>query len=153
DGRVQKAMRATRSRILERVRDAWLWLTLGMVGFLAAQLAIFLIALHVTGIELAFTAAFAAFAIGRFLTAVGVTPGGIGITETGTAAALVALGAEPGLSAAAVVLMSIFTNFVELPFGALAWVLWSVDPQTRMHRSQPQVQDPGPPPSELSREG
>lgn len=130
-GRARTAMRETRTRILERVTDAWHWLTLGMVGFFAAQLVIFLIALDVTGIELAFTAAFAAFAIGRFLTAVGITPGGIGITETGTAAALVALGADPALSAAAVVLMSIFTNLVELPFGVLAWVLWSLDPQTR----------------------
>ena len=141
-GRAQAAMRETRSRILERVRTAWHWLTLGMVGFFGAQLAIFLIALDVTGIDLAFTAAFAAFAIGRFLTAVGITPGGIGITETGTAAALVALGADPALSAAAVVLMSIFTNLVELPFGVLAWVLWSMDPQTRF-RQPGEQDDPG----------
>ena len=133
-GRARTAMRDTRAQILERVREAWHWLTLGMVGFFAAQYAIFLIALDVTGIELAFSASFAAFAIGRFLTAVGITPGGIGITETGTAAALVALGADPRLSAAAVVLMSIFTNLIELPFGVLAWVLWSMDPQTRFRQ-------------------
>lgn len=139
-GRARKAMRETRSQILERVRNAWHWLTLGMVGFFAAQLGIFLIALDVTGIELAFPAVFAAFAIGRLLTAVGITPGGIGITETGTAAALVALGADPGLSAAAVVLVAIFTNLIELPFGALAWVLWSVDPQTRLGAGAEQSQ-------------
>src|SRR5690606_10108366 len=80
-GRARAAMRGTRAQILERVKNAWHWLTLGMVGFFAAQLAIFLIALDVTGIELAFPAVFAAFAIGRLLTAVGITPGGIGITE------------------------------------------------------------------------
>lgn len=147
-GRAQVAMRETRAQILDRVREAWHWLTLGMIGFFAAQLAIFLIALEVTGIELDFTAAFAAFAIGRFLTAVGITPGGIGITETGTAAALVALGADPGLSAAAVVLMSIFTNLIELPFGVLAWVLWSLDPQTQFRQPTEPVSPPGPnPPS------
>lgn len=131
-GRARTAMAETRTQILDRVKDAWHWLTLGMVGFFTAQLGIFLIALEVTGIDLAFPAVFAAFAIGRLLTAVGITPGGIGITETGTAAALVALGADPALSAAAVVLVAIFTNLIELPFGVLAWVLWSVDPQTRL---------------------
>jgi putative heme transporter len=136
-GGVQAAMSDTRAELVERVREAWLWLSLGMVGFFAAQLVIFLIALRVTGIELSFTAAFAAFAIGRLLTGVGITPGGIGITETGTAAVLVALGADPALSAAAVVLVSIFTNLIELPLGVLAWGLWSLDLQT-------QTRPPGP---------
>ncbi|MBC7308834.1 MAG: flippase-like domain-containing protein [Actinomycetales bacterium] len=143
-GRSRRAMNETRTQILEVIKDSWHWLTLGMVGFFAAQLAIFLIALDVTGIDLAFPAVFAAFAIGRLLTAVGITPGGIGITETGTAAALVALGADPGLTAAAVVLMAIFTNLVELPFGVLAWVLWSVDPKTRVRGrvAEPQPAEP-----------
>ena len=38
---------------------------------------------------------FAAYAVGRLLTAVGVTPGGVGVTESGTAAVLVAWGAAP----------------------------------------------------------
>lgn len=126
----QAVMRDIRPQIVERIRGGWHWLTLGMVGFFAAQLAIFLIALHITGIDLAFTAAFAAFAIGRLLTGVAITPGGIGITETGTAAALVALGADPALSAAAAVLVLIFTNLIELPLGVLAWILWTLDPQT-----------------------
>ncbi|WP_084109150.1 lysylphosphatidylglycerol synthase transmembrane domain-containing protein [Knoellia aerolata] len=135
-GRAQAAMSDARAQIIERVREAWHWLTLGMVGFFAAQLAIFLIALHVTGIQLAFTPSFAAFAIGRLLAGVGITPGGIGITEMGTAAALVALGADPALSAAAVVLVSIFTNLIELPLGVLAWGLWSLDPQKQTFQAE-----------------
>ena len=117
----------TRAQIIERVRAAWHWLTIGMIGFFAAQFAIFLIALDVTGVRISLAAAFAAFAIGRLLTAVGITPGGIGITETGTAAALVALGAQPSHAGAAVVIMSIFTNLVELPLGILAWIAWTLD--------------------------
>lgn len=131
--RARGAMTGTRSQIVDRVRTAWQWLTLGMVGFFTAQLGIFLIALHVTGIDLPFAAAFAAFAIGRLLTGVGVTPGGIGIAETGTAAALVALGADPAQSAVAVVLVAIFTNLIEVPIGTASWVVWSMDPQ-RHHR-------------------
>ena len=142
--RAQAAMRDTRARIIERVRVAWVPLTLGMVGFFAAQLGIFLISLNVTGIELAFAPAFAAFAIGRLLTAVGITPGGIGITETGTAAALVAFGADPALSAAAVILLSIFTILAEIPFGVMSWVLWSVDPQTRFRPRDREAQEATP---------
>lgn len=126
-GRARAAMTDTRGQIIERVQAGWHWLTLGMIGFFAAQFGIFLISLDVTGISMSFAAVFAAFAIGRLLTAVGITPGGIGITETGTAAALVAFGADAAQAGAAVVLMSIFTNIVELPLGVLAWVYWSVD--------------------------
>lgn len=142
-GRARAAMTATRGDVVERVRTACHWLTLSMVGFFAAQLAIFLIALDVTGIDLAFTAAFAAFAIGRLLTGVGVTPGGIGIAETGTAAALVALGADPAHSAVAVVLVAIFTNLIEVPIGAVSWVLWSLDPTRRNSRDAPGGATPG----------
>lgn len=126
-GRARTAMTDTRGQIIERVQAVWHWLTLGMIAFFAAQLGIFLVALHVTGVSIAFAATFAAFAIGRLLTAVGITPGGIGITETGTAAALVAFGANAAEAGAAVVLMSIFTNIIELPLGVLAWIYWTLD--------------------------
>lgn len=126
-GRARAAMTDTRGQIIDRVRDAWHWLTLGMTGFFAAQFGIFLIALHVTGVSMAFAATFAAYAIGRLLTAVGITPGGMGITETGTAAALVAFGANPAQAAAAVILMSIFTNVAEIPLGVMAWIIWTLD--------------------------
>ena len=82
-----------------------------------------------TGIELPFGQLFAAYAIGRLLTAVGVTPGGLGVTETGTAAALVAWGADPASAMAGVVLFSIFTHFMEIPLGALGWIAWSLMPR------------------------
>ena len=66
---------------------------------------------------------------GELLTAVGVTPGGLGVTETGTAAALVAWGADPAASMAGVVLFSIFTHFMEIPLGALGWIAWSLMPR------------------------
>ncbi len=72
---------------------------------------------------------FAAYAIGRLLTAVGVTPGGLGVTETATAAALVAWGADPAPATAAVVLFSVYTHLMEVPLGALGWLAWSASPK------------------------
>ena len=51
---------------------------------------LFLLCMRITGVELFYGQLFAAYAIGRLLTAVGVTPGGLGVTESATAAALVA---------------------------------------------------------------
>ncbi len=118
-----------RGRVAETVRTGWLSMSLGMVGFFGLYYVLFLLCTETTGIELTFGQLFAAYAIGRLLTAVGVTPGGLGVTETGTAAALVAWGADPAASMAAVVLFSIFTHLMEVPLGALGWLAWSLMPK------------------------
>ena len=111
------------------MRTGWLSMTLGMVGFFGLYYVLFLLCTQTTGIELPFGQLFAAYAIGRLLTAVGVTPGGLGVTETGTAAALVAWGADPASAMAGVVLFSIFTHFMEIPLGALGWATWTLSPK------------------------
>lgn len=126
---VEQGLTGMRARVAETVRTGWLQMTLGMVGFFGLYYVLFLLCTETTGIELPFGQLFAAYAIGRLLTAVGVTPGGLGVTETGTAAALVAWGADPAASMAGVVLFSIFTHFLEIPLGALGWVAWSVMPR------------------------
>ncbi|UTT65417.1 flippase-like domain-containing protein [Janibacter sp. CX7] len=126
---VEDGLSGLRARVADTVRTGWLQMTLGMVGFFGLYYVLFLLCTETTGIELPFGQLFAAYAIGRLLTAVGVTPGGLGVTETGTAAALVAWGADPAASMAGVVLFSIFTHFMEIPLGALGWVAWSVMPK------------------------
>jgi uncharacterized membrane protein YbhN (UPF0104 family) len=79
-----------------------------------------------TGVQLPLNLLFAAYAIGRLLSAVGITPGGVGITETATTVVLVGWGADPAAATAGVVLFSIFTHVMEVPLGALGWVLWSL---------------------------
>ncbi|HCE60460.1 flippase-like domain-containing protein [Janibacter terrae] len=126
---VERGLTGMRERTADTVRTGWLQMTLGMVGFFGLYYVLFLLCTDTTGIELPFGQLFAAYAIGRLLTAVGVTPGGLGVTETGTAAALVAWGADPAASMAGVVLFSIFTHFLEIPLGALGWVAWSLMPK------------------------
>ena len=126
---VESGLTGLRARTAETVRTGWLSMTLGMVGFFGLYYVLFLLCTQTTGIELPFGQLFAAYAIGRLLTAVGVTPGGLGVTETGTAAALVAWGADPASAMAGVVLFSIFTHFMEIPLGALGWIAWSFMPR------------------------
>ena len=118
-----------RARINDVVRTGWLSMTLGLVGFFGVYYLLFLLCAHTTGVDLPYGQLFAAYAIGRLLTAVGVTPGGLGVTEAATTVALVGWGAEPAEAAAAVVLFSVFTHFMEIPLGALGWAAWSMSPK------------------------
>lgn len=127
--RVETTLADLRSRIADTVQTGWLKMTLGMVGFFGLYYVLFLLCTRATGTDLPFGQLFAAYAIGRLLTAVGVTPGGLGVTETGTAAALVAWGADPAAAMAGVVLFSIFTHLMEVPLGALGWLAWSLMPK------------------------
>jgi uncharacterized membrane protein YbhN (UPF0104 family) len=119
-----------RGRISGVVHHGWLSMTLGLMGFFAVYFVLFALCLRVTGVEMFYGQVFAAYAIGRLLTTVGVTPGGLGVTETATAAALVAWGANPAHAAAAVVLFSVYSHLMEVPLGALGWLAWSISPKT-----------------------
>ena len=66
----------------------------------------------------------AAFALSRLLTSVAVTPGGLGVVEAGSVALLVAMGADPAQAASGVLLFTIFTHVLEIPFGVAAWLVW-----------------------------
>lgn len=127
--KIERGLTALRSRVAETIRTGWLSMTLGMVGFFGLYYVLFVLCMTTTGIELPFGQLFAAYAIGRLLTAVGVTPGGLGVTETGTAAALVAWGVDPAAATAGVVIFSIFTHLMEIPLGALGWLAWSIMPK------------------------
>lgn len=126
---VERGLTGLRAQVADTVRTGWLPMTLGMVGFFGLYYVLFLLCMSTTGVELPFGQLFAAYAIGRLLTAVGVTPGGLGVTEAGTVAALVAWGADPAASMAGVVIFSIFTHLLEVPLGAIGWVAWSVMPR------------------------
>ena len=114
-----------RARINDVVGSGWWSMSLGMIGFFGAYYVLFVLIMRETGVTLPLNLLFAAFAIGRLLTAVGITPGGVGITETATSAVLVAWGADAAGATAGVVLFSIFTHLMEVPLGALGWLLWT----------------------------
>ncbi|GAA3621362.1 hypothetical protein GCM10022199_27330 [Marihabitans asiaticum] len=135
DDKVERALVDLRGRIAETVSTGWLSMTLGMVGFFGLYYVLFVLCTSATGTELPFGQLFAAYAIGRLLTAVGVTPGGLGVTETGTAAALVAWGADPAAAMAGVVLFSVFTHLMEVPLGAIGWLAWSLTPKVTQRQS------------------
>ena len=118
-----------RHDIIEVVRYGWLEMTYGLIGFFGVYYILFWFCLNSMGVQMPFAYMFGAYTVGRLLTAVGITPGGLGVTEAGTAAVLVGWGANPAQATAGVVLFSLFTHFFEVPLGMLGWILWTLSPK------------------------
>ena len=126
---IERGLVGLRAQIADTVRTGWPSMTLGMVGFFGLYYVLFLLCMSATGVELPYGQFFAAYAIGRLLTAVGITPGGLGVTEAGTTAALVAWGADPAAAVAGVLIFTVFTHLLEIPLGMIGWIAWSVMPR------------------------
>lgn len=114
-----------RRTILRVIRTGWRTMSLGMVAYLALQLALLWLCFHVLQVPLGLPVLFTGLAIERLLTMVPITPGSAGVVEVGTTAALVALGGEPGGVAAGLLLFRGFTYLMEIPVGGALLAAWS----------------------------
>jgi putative heme transporter len=123
-GRTGDRLRRLRLEIIGTVRGRWAELTLAMTATVVLQGALFAACLYVSDADPGLPATVAAFAVSRALTVVVATPNGVGISETGTAATLVALGAPPVPAAAAVLLFGLITHVFEIALGGLATLGW-----------------------------
>ena len=74
--------------------------------------------------EVSWAEALGAFAIARLLTAIPITPGGLGVIELGLTGALVVAGGPEVPVVAAVLIFRALTYLVQIPFGALTYLLW-----------------------------
>lgn len=99
-------------------------MTLGLAGMLGIFFILYYVACHNVGVNLPVSHLFAAYAIRQLLTVVAITPGGLGITEAGTAAVLIAFGANPTAAAAAALLYAVVTHLLDVPLGAIAMGIW-----------------------------
>ncbi|WP_307812333.1 lysylphosphatidylglycerol synthase transmembrane domain-containing protein [Phycicoccus sp. CSK15P-2] len=126
---VEELVQDLRARIIDVVRWRWWSMTLGMVGFFGIYYVLFGLVMRETGVVLPLNLLFGAYAVGRLLTAVGITPGGVGVTETATTVILVGWGADSAAATAGVVLFSLITHVMEVPLGGLGWLLWSISPK------------------------
>jgi uncharacterized membrane protein YbhN (UPF0104 family) len=109
------------------VSDRWAALS---VSLLAGHLAVFgvlLVALRATGVgndEVSWVEALAAWGLIRLLTAVPITPAGVGIVELGLSSALVGFGAHNAEAVAAVLLYRALTVIPTLLLGTVLGLTW-----------------------------
>jgi uncharacterized membrane protein YbhN (UPF0104 family) len=64
------------------------------------------------------------FAFGRLLTALPITPGGLGVVELGYIGGLVAAGGNEPQVVAAVLLFRVLTYGVQIPIGGFTYLVW-----------------------------
>jgi uncharacterized membrane protein YbhN (UPF0104 family) len=136
--RIVAVLGQLRLNTVDVVRRGWPRLTIGMVGYLGLQYLLFWACLNATSARVGISATIAAFGLSRILATTGITPGGIGVTESGTAALLVALGAPGAPAAAALILFGFFTHVLEIPAGGLGLLTWAAVKRWRTGR-QPAV--------------
>jgi uncharacterized membrane protein YbhN (UPF0104 family) len=124
----QRAM-AFRAEIVDLLRQRWIQITATALVSHLSLYAVLLVALRSIGVpnsEVSWQVVLAAYSFVRLLSAVPVTPGGLGVVELGLTAAL-----GSGLSghtddqiAAAVLLYRALTWLLPIPLGIGCWVFW-----------------------------
>ena len=116
-----------RHRSVRLVARRWIPITIWVVVFNGLQYLLLLACVRAVGIDgVTTTEVFAAFAFARLLETIPLTPSGVGFVEAGAAAALIRFGGGDDASTAAVFLFRGFVYLLEIPVGALAWVVWSL---------------------------
>jgi putative heme transporter len=107
---------------------ARLWWLVG--ASLASHVSLFLVlllALRHVGVseaQVGWAEALGAFAFMRFLAALPITPGGLGIIELGLSAALAYAGGPRVEVVAAVLVFRALTYLIQIPFGAITYAYW-----------------------------
>jgi uncharacterized protein (TIRG00374 family) len=111
------------------VRSRWIWLTVATVASHLALFAVLLMALRHVGVseaDVSTSQALAVFAFGRLISALPITPGGLGVIELGYIGGLRAAAGEENAAAvvAAVLLFRLLTYVVQIPMGGITYLLW-----------------------------
>jgi uncharacterized membrane protein YbhN (UPF0104 family) len=130
------AVRAQQS-VAGLVATAWVRLTVGKAGYAALQALLLWLCLDLVDAHPPAAVVFGAFAVERVLSLAVISPAATGIVELGMTGFLAALGADPGASAAGVVLYRIFVVGLEVPVGGLA-LLWWVGRRLLHHGGRPE---------------
>jgi uncharacterized membrane protein YbhN (UPF0104 family) len=131
-----------RTQAVSLLRDRWHWLTLAtLVSHLSLFLVLLLALRHVGVAESAVTwvEALAAFALVRLLSAIPITPGGLGVVEIGLVGALVLAGGQNAPVVAAVLVFRMLTFLLPIPIGAFTYWLWHRVEKRRAGAVQPQA--------------
>ncbi|HEX6332297.1 MAG TPA: YbhN family protein [Actinomycetota bacterium] len=118
---------AFRKRTIALVVDRWPWLTLTTVVSHLMLWVVLLAALRHVGVsqqEVSTLETLAVFAFGRLLTALPITPGGLGVIELGYIGGLVAAGGNEPQVVAAVLLFRVLTYGVPIPLGGATYLVW-----------------------------
>ena len=132
---------AFRTDTIGLLRHRWLWLTIATLLSHVSLYLVLLVALRHVGVsqeELSWITVLAAFAFVRLISALPVTPGGVGVVELGYAAVLT-IGLDDITSAQVVAAILVFravTYLLPIPLGLISYVIWRVNKSWKMSEEQ-----------------
>jgi uncharacterized membrane protein YbhN (UPF0104 family) len=119
------------------LQHRWFWLTLATLVSHISLFLVLLVALRHVGVsqaELSWVAVFAAFAFVRLISALPLTPGGVGVVELGYAAVMT-LGLDDITSAQVVAAILVFravTYLLPIPLGLISYFIWRLNSSWKM---------------------
>jgi uncharacterized protein (TIRG00374 family) len=117
-----------RSQAIVLLRRRWFPLTAATIAGHLTVFLVLLVSLRAVGVEssqVSVAEAFAAWSLVRLLTAVPITPGGVGVVELGLTGALVALGGPQVPVVAAVLIYRFLTFIPPIPIGLVCTLMWA----------------------------
>ena len=123
------------------LRHRWLWLTVATLVSHVSLYLVLLVALRHVGVsqeELSWIAVLAAFAFVRLISALPITPGGVGLVELGYAAVMT-IGLDETTKAqvvAAILVFRAITYLLPIPLGVAAYIIWRLNKSWRMTDEQ-----------------
>jgi uncharacterized membrane protein YbhN (UPF0104 family) len=132
---------AFRTDTIGLLRHRWIWLTVATLVSHISLFLVLLVALRHVGVsqsELSWIAVFAAFAFVRLISALPLTPGGVGVVELGYAAVMT-LGLDDLTSAqvvAAILVFRAITYLLPIPLGLLSYIIWRLNKSWKMTQEQ-----------------
>ena len=125
--RVEEGLLHFRRQIIGLVKARWLHLSVAALVSHITLFVVLLVTLRHVGVSdaaVSWVQVLAAFAFVRLISALPVTPGGLGVVELGLTAALVAAGGNEAKIVAAVLVFRALTYVLPIPLGALGYLAW-----------------------------
>lgn len=130
-----------RTETIGLLRHRWLWLTVATLVSHISLYLVLLLALRHVGVsedDLSWIAVFAAFSFVRLISALPLTPGGVGVVELGYAAVMT-IGLDDITSAQVVAAILVFravTYLLPIPLGLIAYIFWRVNSSWKMTEAE-----------------
>ncbi|MGI9528270.1 MAG: lysylphosphatidylglycerol synthase transmembrane domain-containing protein [Acidimicrobiia bacterium] len=140
-GNWAEAASSFRTDTIGLLEHRWLWLTVATLVSHVSLYLVLLVALRHVGVsqeELGWIAVFAAFAFVRLISALPLTPGGVGVVELGYAAVMT-IGLDDITSAQVVAAILVFravTYLLPIPLGLISYVIWRVNTSWKMTQQE-----------------
>jgi uncharacterized membrane protein YbhN (UPF0104 family) len=132
-----KAAIQFRKDTIDLLRRRWIPLTITTVVSHLSLFVVLLACLRALGVsqsEVTWIEALSVFAFGRLVTALPITPGGLGVIELSYIGGLVWAGGDKTAVVAAVLLFRTLTFAVQIPLGAITYPIWQRT-KDRWHRT------------------